>query len=61
MKTAGLTRYEAFEDCGSIDDTEMLALAARRKLAGPSRSDDGGRGGRRAYAGMNGTMTWGMW
>ena len=38
MENAGLTRYEAFEDCGSIDDTEMLALAARRKLTGPSRT-----------------------
>lgn len=37
-ENAGLTRYEAFEDCGSIDDTEMLALAARRKLTGPSRT-----------------------
>ena len=34
----GLLRYEAFEDCGSIDDTEMLALAARRKLSAPIRT-----------------------
>lgn len=45
-ENAGLTRYEAFEDCGSIDDTEMLALAARRKLTGAVKDDDGGRGGR---------------
>lgn len=34
----GLERYEAFEDCGSMDDAEMLALAARRKLKAPART-----------------------
>lgn len=35
---SGLARYEAFEDCGSIDDADMLRMAAGRKLAPPGRS-----------------------
>ena len=35
---AGLDRYEAFEDCGSIDEADMLAMAADRKLADPRRT-----------------------
>ena len=37
-ENGGLDRYEAFEDCGSLDDAEMLELAARRKLNAPARS-----------------------
>lgn len=37
-ENGGLARYEAFEDCGSLDDAEMLELAAERKLCAPARS-----------------------
>lgn len=37
-ENAGLARYEAFEDCGSADEAQMLELAARRKLKPPART-----------------------
>ena len=37
-ENGGLARYEAFEDCGSLEDPAMLKLAAERRLSAPGRS-----------------------